>query len=60
MKEETKQKIRAYDMQYKRDNYKAYTIRLNKDKDKKIIKQLEKQKDKTNYIKNLIADDIKK
>lgn len=57
MKETTRQKIREYDNQYKKDNYKNYNVRVNKKTDADIIEYLSTIADKTNYIKSLIRAD---
>ena len=51
---------RKYQVNFLRDTYRTFVVRLKKEGDKKLISFLEKQDNVTEYIKNLIVEDMKK
>ena len=52
-------KKQDYNNKFVRENYKHYYLRIRYDKDKELIAHLENLPNKNEYIRNLIAKDIK-
>ncbi|MBQ0112988.1 MAG: hypothetical protein KBT03_07650 [Bacteroidales bacterium] len=51
---------RKYDITYVRINYKQYWLKLRRGKDAKLIKHIAKQPNANQYLKGLVAQDLKK
>lgn len=48
----------AYNRKYAKENYTRISVVLNKQTDKDIISHLDTKASKSNYIKNLIREDM--
>lgn len=49
-----------YDKKFHRENFKSYGLKLSKKTDADIIDALDQQENKTDYIKKLIREDLRK
>lgn len=45
---------------YQKKNTKAFSVRFNKNTEPEIVDKLESQENVTNYVRNLIREDLKK
>lgn len=55
---ETIKKIRKYQDEYMKENYRRFQVRMHKVKDADVIELLESKKSMNDYIRQLIKKDI--
>lgn len=60
MDEISKKSFREYQKKYYKKNYYVYMFRINQIKNKDIVEKLQSINNKSEYLKSLIAMDIKK
>lgn len=60
MTKQVSERIKEYKKRYYKENCRVFPLKLNKKKDSDVINILERKRNRTQYIKTLVREDIKK